>query len=105
MDGDGSLSKREKEDFFVTSLIKRKSLQPHYGIFGVAVWKEEWQQVQVPEHVDSLGFGLLAKRGLVQHLEVVLVDIDGVVLLDAHLHGLGGKEGLERPTLSDWKED
>lgn len=43
-----------------------------------------------PEHVHRLGLRLLAARRLVGGLEVVLVDLDGVVLANARLHGLAG---------------
>ena len=42
----------------------------------------------IPEHVDGLGLWRLAVGGVVGGLEVVLVDVDGVVLSDAGFHGL-----------------
>ena len=41
-----------------------------------------------PEEVDRLGLGFLAVGGIVQLGEVLLVDLYGVVLLDAVLHVL-----------------
>ena len=47
-----------------------------------------------PEEVDRLGLGFLAVGGIVQLGEVLLVDLDGVVLLDAVLHVLTNESQL-----------
>ncbi len=78
-----------KIDVFPRSAPPPLSLSPRHGRDRSLV-----RGGGVPEDVDGLGLGLLAEGGLVGAAEVVLVDLNRVVLLDALLHVLARSKVL-----------